>query len=295
MSGGPGGTEVLDRRRALAAVAAHVRCPVCAGPVQVGADQVSCGRGHSFNIARQGYVSLVGGQGGPGTGDSAAMVMARDRFLGSGHYQPVADAIAELAARLDPGGPGLALDLAGGTGYYLAAVLDALPQRLGACLDLSAPALRRAARAHPRAAALGADAWQPLPLDDGCAAVVLSVFGPRNAAEIQRVLVPGGALIVAAPGASHLRELRDALGLIGIDARKEDRLADAFGGYAVSGVTPVRYELRLGRADLTDLVAMGPNARHLGQDELAARVAALPDPFPLTVDVGISGRVRTPT
>ena len=78
MSGGPGDAGVLDRRRTLAAVAAHVRCPVCAGPVRVGAGQVSCGRGHSFNIARQGYVSLVGGQGGPGTGDSAAQDHERE-------------------------------------------------------------------------------------------------------------------------------------------------------------------------------------------------------------------------
>jgi len=117
--------------------------------------------------------------------------------------------------------------------------------------------------------------------------VALSVFGPRNAAEIRRVLAPGGALIVCTPGPAHLRESRAALGLIGIDARKDDRLADAFGGFAVSGVTPVRYELRLGHADLTDLVAMGPNARHTGADALAARVAALPDPFAVTVDVTV--------
>src|ERR1700761_1420392 len=130
MTGWPGPAPVLGRRRALAAVAAHVRCPVCASPVVVGDDQVSCGRGHSFNIARQGYVSLTSGRGGPGTGDSAAMVLARDRFLGGGHYQPIAAAVASLASELDTGGPGLVLDLAGGTGYYLAAVLTALSERL---------------------------------------------------------------------------------------------------------------------------------------------------------------------
>jgi 23S rRNA (guanine745-N1)-methyltransferase len=278
---------LLERRQALAAVAAYVRCPVCAGSVRVGDDQVVCDRGHSFNIARQGYVSLVSGKGGPGTGDSAAMVLARESFLGGGHYRPVADALSALAARSGRGGPGLVLDLAGGTGYYLARVLDALDGRLGACVDLSAPALRRAARAHPRAVALGADAWQSLPFADGAAALVLSVFGPRNAAEIRRVLAPDGTLLVATPGAGHLAELRQALGLIGIDERKTERLAEAYGGYADSSVTPVRYELRLGHAELTDLVAMGPSARHIAADELAGRVAALPAPVAVTVDVEV--------
>jgi 23S rRNA (guanine745-N1)-methyltransferase len=160
-----------ERRRALAAVVAYLRCPACAGPLHLGRSRLACGRGHSFDIACHGYANLTAG-------------------------------------RHDPGLPGLVVDLAGGTGHYLAGVLDALPHRHGVCLDLSVPALRRAARAHPRAAALGADVWQPLPFADRSAALVVSIFGPRNAAETGRVLAPDGTLIIAAPGPRHLGELR---------------------------------------------------------------------------------------
>lgn len=185
-----GGILSPERRRALAAAAAYLRCPVCADPLRLGGSRLACGRDHGFDIARHGYVNLTAGRAGPGTADTSAMVAARERFLGRGHYQPLAAAVQSLAAQHDGGMPGLVADLAGGTGYYLAGVLESLPHRHGACLDLSVPALRRAARAHPRAAALGADVWQPLPLADRSAVLVLSIFGPRNAAETSRILTP---------------------------------------------------------------------------------------------------------
>ena len=276
-----------ERRRALAAAAAYLRCPVCGGPLRLGGRRLACDRDHSFDIARHGYVNLTAGRAGPGTADTAAMVAARERFLGRGHYQPLAAALQSLAARHDPGVPGLVADLAGGTGYYLAGVLDALPRRHGACLDLSVPALRRAARAHPRAAALGADVWQPLPLADRSAALALSVFGPRNAAETGRILIPGGTLIVAGPGPGHLRELRRPLGLIGIDQRKAQRLARTYRDYTRPGAATVNYRLSLDHADLTALVSMGPSARHITPQALAARIRSLPSPFTVTVDLQI--------
>ncbi|HEY7263733.1 MAG TPA: hypothetical protein VH589_19890 [Trebonia sp.] len=276
-----------ERRRALAAAAAYLRCPVCAEPLHLGGSRLACRRGHGFDIARHGYVNLAAGRAGPGTADTPAMVAARERFLGGGHYQPFAAAVQSLAARHDPGMPGLVADLAGGTGYYLAGILDALPRRLGACLDLSVPALRRAARAHPRAAALGADVWQPLPLADRSAALVVSIFGPRNAAETGRILTPGGTLLIAVPGTRHLSELQRPLGTIGIDRRKSQRLAGTYRDYARSGVTSVNYRLCLDHADLIALVSMGPSARHITPQALAARISALPSPFTVTVDLQI--------
>jgi len=287
-------TSPAERRRALAGVIAYLQCPVCAGPVRLDGSQLLCGREHSFDIARHGYVSLTSGRTGPGTADMAVMVAARDRFLGRGHYLPLAAAVRSLAAQHDHGAPGLVVDLAGGTGYYLAHALDALPGAHGVCIDLSAPALRRAARAHPHAAALGADVWQPLPLAASSAAVILSVFGPRNAAETGRILAPDGTLIIAGPGATHLRELRRPLGMIGIDKRKLRRLDDAYRDYARSGFATVNYQLSLDRADLAALVAMGPSARHMTPPELATRIRALPTPATVTADFQIRVYRRRP-
>jgi 23S rRNA (guanine745-N1)-methyltransferase len=268
--------------------AAFLRCPVCTGPLHLSGSRLACGRNHSFDIARHGYVNLTAGRAAPGTGDTTAMVAARDHFLSHGHYQPLATAVRSLARRHDPGTAGLVADLAGGTGYYLAGVLDALPGRLGACIDLSVPALRRAARAHPRAVALGADVWQPLPIADHSAAVMLSIFGPRNAAEAGRVLTPGGTLIVATPGEAHLHELQRPLGTISIDQRKDQRLAATHRDYTRSDVTSVSWQLNLDHADLTALVSMGPSARHITPQALAARVSRLPSLFTVTVDLKIS-------
>ncbi|HEX3923080.1 MAG TPA: hypothetical protein VHY31_12400 [Streptosporangiaceae bacterium] len=273
------------RFRALAAVAAYLRCPVCAGELRPGGARLACGRSHSFDIARHGYVNLTAGRAGPGTGDTAAMVAARGAFLGRGHYRPLAEALRALAVQHDPGAPGLVADLAAGTGHYLSGVLESLPHRHGVCLDLSVPALRRAVRSHPRAAAVGADIWQPLPLAARSVALALSIFGPRNAAETGRVLGPGGALIMAMPGPAHLGELRRPLGMIGIDKQKLRRIAGAYRDWALSGLTIVNYQLSMDHASLAALVTMGPSARHISPESLATRIRALPSPVAVTVDV----------
>ncbi|MCA2213878.1 methyltransferase domain-containing protein [Jidongwangia harbinensis] len=247
----------------------YLRCPVCEGAVaRAGAGSLRCPRGHTFDIARQGYVDLTAGRV-PHQGDSVPMVADRAEFLAAGHYDFIAAALAEAAAAHRPAGDGPVLDAGTGTGWYLGHVLQALPGAVGVGLDVSKPALRRAARAHQRAGAVRCDLWRRLPLADASAALVLDVFAPRNAAEFRRVLRPGGALLVVTPAADHLHELVGTLGLIRVDPDKAERLADHLGGhFTAAGTTTHRRTLHLAGADLRTLVGMTPSARHVRAGDL---------------------------
>jgi 23S rRNA (guanine745-N1)-methyltransferase len=267
---------------ALAAAMGFLACPHCGRALELDDRTARCATGHTFDVARQGYLNLLAGRRHP-AGDTAGMVAARERFLAAGHFAAVAGAVADAVARAAAADGGI-VELGAGPARYLAAALERLPGAVGVAVDASAPALRRAARAHPRIAAIGADAWGDLPLRDGAAAAVLCVFAPRGE-EIARILAPGGALVVAAPTPRHLAELAGPLGLIGIDPRKRDRLAARF---ALVDERTVETTLGLDHAAVHDLVAMGPTARHADPAALAEAVAALPDPVQVTVSVTVS-------
>lgn len=273
----------------LSRVAAQLACPVCAQALRADPDtgrvgRLLCPRGHAFDVARQGHVALLpGGHARPG--DDAAMVGHRLDFLGAGHYAPIAEALTCLAG--DVPREGLLLDVGGGPGWYAARLLDADPTRAGVSLDSSTAAARRAAKAHPRLASVLADGTGRYPLIDGAAAACLSVFAPRRPAEMARVLTAGGMALVVTPSARHLEQARGPLGLLGIDPRKEERLAAGFAGWVLREHQRVRRELALSRQDLTHLALMGPSAFHVDPRELERRLADLLEPFEVTCEVSI--------
>lgn len=276
------------------AVVRRLRCPVCRESletVETGvAGPLRCHRGHGFDLAKQGYVTLLAGRA-PHAGDTAEMVAARERFLAGGHYDVIFHAVTAAAVRHLPATARhpLVVDAGGGTGRHLAAVLDAVPDAVGLVVDVSKAALRRAARAHPRGDAALADTWRALPLADGSAAVLLNVFAPRNGPEFRRVLRPDGALVVVTPEPDHLVELVTALDLLDVDPEKVDRIAATLGSHFAPGPVEVhRVRLDLPRGAAQAMVAMGPSARHIGPDQVVHRLADLPEPVAVTLAVRIS-------
>lgn len=254
-------------------------CPHCGGALRENGASLICSKGHTANIARQGYVSLLGGHSGTHTADSAEMLDARDRVLSAGHFQPVATAINEEIerARLEEV-EGVVVDLGTGTGWYLSSVLDALPERTGLGVDNSKFAARRAARSHPHASAVVADIWDEIPVKSGAAALVLNVFSPRNGEEIERIRADGGRLIVVTPTGDHLKELIEPFEMISVDPDKADRLERALGDTGDhADARNVEWKMELAPEEVRDLIGMGPSAGRIDRERLDALVSALPD------------------
>jgi 23S rRNA (guanine745-N1)-methyltransferase len=263
-------------------------CPVCGAGLTAHPGALRCAAGHSFDRARQGYVTLLPPGHRPPSGDSAEMVADRVAVLEAGHYEGVTAALADAAVG-DGEPPASLMDLGGGTGHHLAAVLDRLPDAVGVVLDSSRYAARRAARAHPRAIAVVADSWARLPVRDDAVDTVLVVFAPRNGPEIARVLRPAGRLVVATPAPDHLAEIVGPLGLLRVDPDKAARLASSLEPH-LEPVRTVAFRalLELPRADVVRLVGMGPHARHVGREAVSAAVAALAEPVSVTVAVDLT-------
>lgn len=277
----------------LDAVIAQLRCPVCAEPLTVSGGSLVCARRHSFDIARQGYVDLTAGRSAH-QGDTADMIAAREAVHAAGHLDPVLDAVAGQVRPTDR----FLVEVGAGTGSYLARALDAAPDRnaldastgrYGLAVDVSKAALRRAARAHPRMAAVRADIWRGLPLAAGSVDVVLDVFAPRSGPEFARVLSERGTLIVAAAEPGHLAELTGPLGLLAVDPDKPGRLRATLEPWLWrAGERLVSYPRKISRIEAATLIAMGPSARHVGAEELTARLDGLPEPIEVTVAVRVS-------
>ncbi len=272
---------------ALAPILGLLRCPTCRAGLQARSApgplvSLACPAGHTFDVARQGYVSLLAGPRAT-SGDEPDQVRARERFLSTGAYTPVRQTVARLAADALTGTDrGTVVDVGCGTGYYLAGVLDEQPQARGLGLDTAVRALRSAARAHPRAAAASWDVFRTFPLRDQVADVVLDVFAPRNPSEFHRVLRATGRLVVVRPAERHLAELRGQVpAMVTVDPAKERRLHQALDPcFEALDTCRVEYVAPLTRQEAVDLVEMTPSARHLGQTDLDGR---LPDEVTVSV------------
>ena len=263
------------------------------GSALAGADDYSrlvSETGHSFDVAKQGYVTLASGKGLKHQGDDVNMVTAREAYLSKGHFAPFVESVTEaiqdsldevmMANELAP----TLLEVGAGTGYYLAHTLDSIEGARAIGLDISTHAARHLARCHPRVGAVVADVWERLPIQSESIDAISVVFAPRNPAEFQRILAPGGEVVVLTPMAGHLDELREPLGILAVEEGKVERMYEQAAGYLEQAHDPriIKFPVELDRESIAAQVAMSPSARHITQAELDERMQSLPPTMTVT-------------
>ncbi|RAV32190.1 methyltransferase domain-containing protein [Corynebacterium heidelbergense] len=246
--------------------------------------------GHTYEVARQGYVTLCGGAGLRYSGDDASMIDARETFLSGGHFAPFVEAVthhveealdeAHVAEEAHPA----IVEIGAGTGYYLSHALDTIQNSRGVGIDVSTAAAKRLANAHPRIGAVVADAWSTLPLREGSVDAIMVVFAPRNAAEFARILKPAGQVVVLTPEVGHLVELREPLGILDVEEGKVDRMIKQASGHlkVVGEPETVEFEMNLDQASISAQIGMSPSARHIHPQVLQERIAQLPSTMTVT-------------
>jgi len=234
-------------------------CPLCRAPLLAAGKSYGCANRHSFDLAREGYLSLLHGQQkGQGRGDSKAMILARDRVHRAGVFDPLATALAALP--IEPS-PHSLLDLGCGEGFFLGHAVRSRGFAASYGLDLSVDAVKLAAKTQPASLILRADLLQPLPFADASLDLVQSIFAPRPLPEIRRVLRPGGWALFVHPEAGHWAELRAFVSLATIGGEKLP--AADLAGFAPVTSVPLTAKRTLPHDVLVDLVEMSPSIHRL--------------------------------
>lgn len=244
-----------------------LRCPLDGNPFEQHDACLRCAAGHSFDIARQGYVNLLGAadKRSRDPGDNKAMISARRAFLDAGHYQAIADRLAQLVVPLckEEAQAPFIVDAGCGEGYYLQQLAPALQHEcttpasiLG--FDISKWAVQAATKRLPATWLVASN--RHIPLADHSVDILLSLFGFPEYAEFLRVLKPGGTLVLVNAGPGHLLELRK---IIYPDVRLTDSnqaAAAVRAGFQSLSQTAHRHAVSLpDQASIDQLLSMTPH------------------------------------
>lgn len=245
-------------------------CPVCGKALTRQERLWQCAAGHSFDIARQGYVNLltVDRRHARHPGDTKEQVAARKAFLDGGCYEPIADAVCRLIV---PRRPAAVLDAGCGEGYYLTRLQAALPQAEYAGIDVSKDAVRFAAVRNKQALWLtGTAAALPFPAESFD--TVLSMFALTAEAEFARVLRPGGCFLQVLAGPDHLMGLKSII--YPTILHKEKVLHPALTGFQLISTETLEFSFSLETpGQVQNLLSMTPHFWRISKDG-AARLAA---------------------
>ncbi len=187
-------------------------CPICNSKLNVENRSYKCENGHSFDMAKQGYVNLLPAnkKHSDNPGDSKEMVLARREFLESGRYDCFTEKLCEIVNSLFDGERINIADCGCGEGYY-DGKLNALNCDFDLYgFDISKEAVRFASGKY-KTYHYAVGSCFNMPLCSNSFDLALNIFAPMVESEMARILKTGGYMIYAVPGKEHLMGLKRLL------------------------------------------------------------------------------------
>lgn len=188
-------------------------CPICKNPLFSAERSFKCENGHSYDLSKSGYINLLspGKKNNAKAGDSKEMINARALFFSSDCYGKINEYLCSIVKELRPV---LTVDAGCGEGYYTHAIAKhASVYSIG--FDMSKYGCEHGARLAKREGLsnilYSVSNIFDMPILDGCADAVISMFAPVADREFFRVLKSGGYLIIGAAGRKHLYGLKSAI------------------------------------------------------------------------------------
>ena len=228
-------------------------CPLCGLPLTIENKTCRCGNGHSFDVARQGYIHLLPVQNKRSLhpGDTREQVLSRRSFLETGAYAPIVEAVKSAAA----GHSGPILDVGCGEGWYAVRVAEHLGAELTG-LDISKEAVRCAAAKYKGHRWICGTAAH-LPIAGDSVGILMSMFALTMPQEFRRVLKQEGIFIQVLAAQDHLMGLKSII-YPEILLKDKDSVP-TLEGFKLVQSTPVRFEFTVEGEQIANLLSMTPH------------------------------------
>lgn len=283
-------------------------CPLCGSHMDRTERSIVCPAGHTFDIAKSGYVNLLPPGKGKNarTGDEREMVRARSEFLECGYYDRITEVMAQVTAKYLQKNEYTVCDMGCGEGYHTCRFVRRLSDETGARVtavgfDASKYAAEKGSKRAVSGSLMPRDGvgaphdgnsayFFPanifhLPVREHSVNVVLSMFAPVAGEEAKRILTDDGILVVVSSGREHLLEMRQR---IYDDVRLSDDLPSTPDGFYDIARLNDRLSVNIRTAEeLLSLFTMTPfyyKTTERGRERLSSSDM----PFSLTVDVNYS-------
>lgn len=240
-----------------------LQCPRCGRKIRFHAGGLVCKKEHRFDISSKGYVNMLQ-ENRSFKGYDREFFRCRNRFLQAGYYSHVLEAVTALVKeftekRENPEEPAVVIDAGCGEGYYSSGLFQTLEGIEILAFDISADAVKMAARGTEPVKWMVADITN-IPVRDGVADCILDIFTPANYSEFARILKPEGRVIKVVPGIRHLEQLRQAAApQLRNSEYSNTEVLDYFDGhFGIEQHISVSRTMAVSFEELSDLVRMTP-------------------------------------